>query len=88
MSLSIDEFRLIKKFMAMTTSESDAEALAALRRANAILARHGLTWDMVLTKVVTVGIEVEAAPYDDPEPYDDPARGARASYRAEKAKHR
>ena len=35
--------------LARTTSEHDGEALAAARKANQLLARHGLTWAEVIT---------------------------------------
>ena len=38
----------LAKVMAMTTSSHDAEALAAVRRANGILAKHQLRWPDVL----------------------------------------
>ena len=38
----------LAKVMAMTTSSHDAEALAAVRRANGILAKHQLTWQEAL----------------------------------------
>ena len=38
----------LAKVMAMTTSNHDAEALAAVRRANGILAKHQLRWPDVL----------------------------------------
>jgi len=34
--------------MMMTTSSNDAEALAAVRRANAMLAAEGATWNVLL----------------------------------------
>ncbi len=41
----------LAKVMAMTTSSHDAEALAAVRRANGILAKHQLTWQEALGPV-------------------------------------
>ena len=41
----------LAKVMAMTTSNHDAEALAAVRRANGILAKHQLTWQEALGPV-------------------------------------
>lgn len=64
MSISTKEFGLLKKLMAMTTSDADAEVLMAIRQANAILAKHGLDWVKVFAKVVTVIAEVEAAEDD------------------------
>jgi len=65
-TLSMKEFRQLKAFMARTTSESDAEALTSLRKANAVLAAHGLTWEQVFSRVVSVVNEFEEAPEDDP----------------------
>ena len=39
------------KLLAMTTSTHDAEALAAIRLACAMVARAGMTWDDVLVQV-------------------------------------
>lgn len=41
--MSLDVDRLVK-VLAMTTSDHDGEALAAIRKANAILKEQGLTW--------------------------------------------
>lgn len=38
----------LKKFMALTTSTSDGEALNALRAANRELAENGKTWPIIL----------------------------------------
>jgi hypothetical protein len=53
-NLPLAQFRQLVKVMALTTSPSDAEALAAVRRANAVLAAANLTWPDVLNRVVTV----------------------------------
>ena len=42
-----DRDRLLN-LLARTTSEHDGEALAAARKANQLLARHGLTWAEVI----------------------------------------
>lgn len=44
MTITAPELVLLGKCLAMTTSPIDGEALAGIRRANAILARHKLTW--------------------------------------------
>lgn len=46
----------------MTTSDADAEALMAIRQANLMLSKEGLTWEMVFSRTVTVVNEFEAAP--------------------------
>lgn len=42
------------KFMKMTTSPNDGEAIAALRRANAVLREMGRDWEEVLRGKITV----------------------------------
>lgn len=60
MTIKLAEFLRFKKFMSLTTSDVDAEALAALRQANKVLAANSLTWEMVLSKVVKIdGPEIE-----------------------------
>jgi hypothetical protein len=63
MTISIDAFRRLQKSMALTASAVDAEALAALRAANKILADNKLTWADVFGRLVTVDVE-QAAPED------------------------
>jgi Asp-tRNA(Asn)/Glu-tRNA(Gln) amidotransferase A subunit family amidase len=53
-TLSLKEFTRLKGLMALTTSDSDYEAVSAIRAANRILADHGLTWDRVFARTVTV----------------------------------
>jgi hypothetical protein len=69
--LTLKEFGQLKKFMMLTTSENDNEAVAALRRANAILAAHTYTWDAVFARLVKIDNQVE-----DASTYDNPARDA------------
>lgn len=54
MALSLKEFTTLKKLMALTTSTNDCEALVALRKANAVLAAHQLTWEQVFSRIVKV----------------------------------
>lgn len=61
MSMSLKEFGLLRRLMARTTSGTDGEVLESIRHANAMLARHGLTWDKVFDRTVTVIDEVEDA---------------------------
>lgn len=61
--ISLKDLDLLKKLLAMTGSANDAEALSAARRANELLKRNGLTWEMVLQRTVTVRVEV---PMGDP----------------------
>ena len=39
------DLSLLRKLMARTTSDSDAEALACIRKANALMLTAGLHWD-------------------------------------------
>jgi hypothetical protein len=54
LTITAAQFAQLKKVMALTTSTNDGEALAALRRANAVLAAARLTWPEVLGKTVSV----------------------------------
>ena len=45
------EFDRLVLCMQLTTSDNDNEALSAVRRANAILARHKTRWDELLPKI-------------------------------------
>jgi len=60
MPMTLAEFNTFKKTMSLTTSPVDAEALAALRRANAVLVARGYTWHQVLDRVIKVEIPIEA----------------------------
>lgn len=62
--MKLDDFRRLKKFMALTTSDNDNEALQALRQANKVLSAHGLTWPAILDKTVTVKNEMEQMPIE------------------------
>lgn len=52
--LTHEEYATFIKFMMRTTSENDAEALVALRKANAVLNRQGVTWEQLCKRLVTV----------------------------------
>lgn len=62
--MKLKDYVRLKNFMERTTSDSDAEALTALRMANRILAAEGIGWGRVFDKLVTVVAEVEQAPED------------------------
>lgn len=63
--MKLADFNKLKKFMNLTFSDVDAEALAALRQANKVLKREGLDWDRVMNKLVTIdGPAIEEAPQD------------------------
>lgn len=52
--MNLKDFQLLKKLMAASTSPADAEALSAVRAANALLAKNGVTWEKVFARTVTV----------------------------------
>jgi len=56
MSDELPKQELLLKCLKMTTSDNDGEALAAMRRANALLVSAGWTWDkLIAAKIVVVG---------------------------------
>lgn len=61
--MKLKTFNLLVKFMELTFSENDNEALASLRMANKLLAADGITWERVFKRLVS--IDVEAAEPDD-----------------------
>ncbi len=65
-TIPLTELTKIKKMMAMTTSSHDGEALNALKLVNGILKKHGITWDELLTKMVSADVEV-AEVEEDPD---------------------
>lgn len=63
MAMPVKDFRQLEKLMMMTTSDNDAEAIAALRKANEILKRHGYNWTSTFQRLVRVQeAEIEEAP--------------------------
>lgn len=60
--MTLDRAKLIK-LMGMTTSASDAEALVAIRKANAMLKVEGTSWSEFIS-----GIKQQAAPRPPPRP--------------------
>lgn len=69
-SISLGDLALLKKVLAMTTSENDGEALTAIRKANAILKKGNLSWADVLERTVSAGpsVVVNAGPIGEPKP--------------------
>lgn len=66
--LTTAEYDTFIKFMMRTTSENDAEALTALRKANAVLKKQGVTWNDLCRRLVTViSGENPHGPADDEE---------------------
>ncbi len=60
--MNLKDFGQLKKLMTLSTSDNDHEALACLRQATSLLARNGYTWEMALSRVISVVAEVEPAP--------------------------
>lgn len=65
--IPITEFVKLQKLMGMTTAANDYEALAAIRKANELLKRHGIGWPEVFKRTVTVEM-VDNIPADPPKP--------------------
>jgi hypothetical protein len=63
-NMKMADFRKLKGMMERTTSDSDAEALTAIRMANRLLAGYGISWGRVFERLVHVDNEVEQAPED------------------------
>lgn len=55
--MKLTDFQRLQKFMQLTASENDAEALAAIRQANALLIRCGVNWERFFKRTVTLEIE-------------------------------
>lgn len=66
--MKLETFKLFQKFMAVTMSPNDHEALAALKQANSLLQREGLNWERVLNRSIKIVSAVEDAPEDYREP--------------------
>lgn len=86
MPMSVAEFGQLKKLLTLATSENDHEALASWRAATKLVAKHGYTWEMVLSRTVTVIQEVVPvvagdAPDDMDNMFDLALRGADGSFR-------
>lgn len=61
----LDKVKL-SKLLAMTTSDTDPEALSAIRMANALLTREGVTWAEVLQDApASLNIVLQRTPYKD-----------------------
>jgi hypothetical protein len=55
-SISLKDLALLKKLLGLTQSTNDAEALAAMRKANELLKKGNLNWEMVLQRTVVVQV--------------------------------
>lgn len=60
--MKLADFNQLRKLMQMTTSDSDREALTAIRKANEIIARSDTTWERVFGRLVTVDPGIEPDP--------------------------
>lgn len=74
--MNLKDFSKLKRLMAMTGSDSDAEALGAIRAANRVLFANGLTWEMVFKRTVSVVSEVEVLDDGDGDELVDAFRAA------------
>jgi hypothetical protein len=59
--MKLSDFNLLKKLLNMTESPVDAEALAAIRKANDLLKRADVNWDRVMNRMVTLDVEMAGA---------------------------
>lgn len=64
--MNLKTFETFKKLMERTTSDSDAESLNALRAANRLLTKEGLSWTRVLDRSVRVVAEYEEHQPENP----------------------
>lgn len=65
--MNLADYRKLRKLMALTVSSNDAEALAALRAASALMLRGGVTWDTFFDRTVRIEEPVEQADEDEDE---------------------
>ena len=73
--MKLADFNLLCKFMTLTMSDNDAEALTALRMANKVLTKDTLTWERVLKRSLRIDEpEFEAAPESYKAPFGGTAR--------------
>lgn len=82
MAMTLTDFRQLSKLMGLTISENDAEALSAIRKANAILKRYNYTWADAFAKLVKVdsGVpDVEDGSHTIPNDDYEPRRATRPS---------
>lgn len=64
--MNLKTFQTLRRLMQQTTSDNDHEALAALRKANALLRGDNVTWDKFFSRTVTVVNDFEPAEDDIP----------------------
>lgn len=63
--MKLSDVSRLRKFMALTTSDNDAESLAALRQANKLLAANNLTWANVFDRTIKPEVTVEEVEHVD-----------------------
>jgi len=75
--MKLAAFKLLKKMLEMTFSESDGEALNAIRAANRIVKEADVTWTRILDRVVSIEVEAGFDASDvEGEPASKPTRDA------------
>ena len=76
--MKLADFNRLVKFMEMTTSTSDGEALNAVRAANKLLAANNADWKKVFARLITIEVEVDEGngAMVDPPPANRSAPGA------------
>lgn len=82
--MTLTELAQLKKLLTLATSENDHEALASWRKATELITKNGFTWEMILSRTVSVINEIE--PAEDPDEmedlFDKALRGIEGSFRA------
>jgi predicted lipid carrier protein YhbT len=58
--MKLSDFTKLKGCMRLTESPVDAEALAALRKANELLRANGHTWESVFARLVKIDVPIES----------------------------
>lgn len=59
--MNLKTYNQLRKLMQLTLSDNDTEALAALRKANALLREHSYDWNSAFDRLVKVESPVEMA---------------------------
>lgn len=61
MTMPLKTYQQLRKLMMLTHSDNDTEALAALRKANALLREHSYDWNSAFDRLVKVESPIEMA---------------------------
>lgn len=82
--MKLSDFNRLVKFMEMTTSINDGEALNAARMANKLLAANNADWKRVFARLITIEVEpgagdVDPAPANRTPPGAVPVHGSSAA---------